>query len=1536
MSYLRPPCSDAAVRTTNLSISRYIPAFRQGDAQPDDTITTIESIIHHGESSLSQRLPSRRPIDRRWDESRGLVFDRKKTALKNYTWSPTRGIVFGGGMSQRRSYAMRPTRGPVPLQSQTSASSPQSPSVTGQAYGSSLPSLERPTDSSTGMKSQMQVQMEADISRLQNEAIGLRSEMEEKDARITELEDKFKQDNRDSEDKISELNSKFANMRIQFQKDKADMATQNKKDKASEYRRGQSDSRQAAEQKAEDALRAEMQQVKDENSAMKIRVENAENKYPKMQLALERQREQQEAKIKAYTEAAYAKLNQHSELAAARQRQETTEQGKVEEKLRELRRMEEKIAERKKGRANYTTYRSQFELVFDERRVLDENLKDLHLPLEREAARLTTEQSLQESIQKAQQARDNMPTATQSSPATADDQIGVMSNLAHNLGRLRKDLQAMDATMKTLTHASRLATNAARFRDVMLAAEVQDAVYRTVITTPAKNIKSRTEREISDIAEQMKTATNATLREELGQQREALRAEVDVVSTYLRLMYLDRQVQYFETLKLEPYVRKAVCMGTIDLRAEMEDLRSNEGAVTVYENDEGMVSGRSRAGGRYTLASKWRELFETVERLEVPIKKRAQILEATGQHHADEKTLDAKIDAKIAHVVEELRLKRANLFASHRTVRSAARRAPSVRVRARPEPRSAFKRSSRATIQAEAGKVGLGGFKTSDAQRELFRLKALLNDPEIRRDPARRTGVECQILQLRVKVCLFAASSTRAKLANLPINAQGMELRERLNLGVEENEANARRFQEMLNAKSEQTFSNATETPMSSEEQLDLETEMRAEREKLADVNNGLDADGVASSKARIKSLVLLLTKGQIGNLQRKRTELGPETPENAERHKNLDFNINRLQRAVAETTSYSGGHQGDALPSEDGHDTESNAMRNASGPTEHLSNVPSDAHPTPSATSSATLAASPAGSGLNFTSTEPKQAAHDFSAGRYFHRGRAWKSSSLLERQQPEDLIEPWIPMSPELNEGVAAVHKNACTPSEEYHLPHHAGGMMAASSRGNAEDAGDSEPHAGTEAPSTNDAAKNQAQDPSALDFSQTSSCPSTNTDANEPAGTMAGQEQDVVIEYAIPPGDLKNALVASQNSAASYWRYSMYKNAEGEAPTRHYCTTYEQTEAQLAKFVGEKVVGFDLEWEMRSRPGVSSAKRCVSLMQIAAQDKVALFHLALFRGRDSADELLPPSLRAFLENPEIVKTGVNIGGDATRIKNCFGVQTRGCLELSHLHSLVKFGETAPQRVNRKLVSLGAQVQDILHLPLAKGNVRTSSWSKRLDSRQIDYAASDAYAGLRLYYELERKRKAMSSKPPRPAFQELGLPIFLGEGIELPSKQKRAKLAAAAEDEPTDDLDAAQELDDDDDGEASEDNNDVFFDATEDPEDPYLDSQDASDAALPEITYPTLPSLASPPNPLEDETSSLPLRPPPNPKTPSPSHKRAIPRIQHRRRLGARRAQIPPHPAPAPRLPHLAPPEFQPERNGCPAAQRTPCSFDGGDVCC
>jgi hypothetical protein len=270
-----------------------------------------------------------------------------------------------------------------------------------------------------------------------------------------------------------------------------------------------------------------------------------------------------------------------------------------------------------------------------------------------------------------------------------------------------------------------------------------------------------------------------------------------------------------------------------------------------------------------------------------------------------------------------------------------------------------------------------------------------------------------------------------------------------------------------------------------------------------------------------------------------------------------------------------------------------------------------------------------------------------------------------------------------------------------------------------------------------------------------------------------------------YQIPAQDLRTALMASKTSQAAFWRYSLYKSPSGEKPRLHYCTKFEQAEQIAKSFAGEQVIGFDIEWEMGSTVAKGSIKNNVSLIQIACEDRIALFQVALFAG-DRIEELMPPSLKAILESPDILKTGVNISGDFTRMRKCLGVEGQGLFELSHLYKLVKFSEKEPAKVNKGLFKLSEQVQDILFLPLHKGNVRTSAWSRRLSMEQVEYAASDAYAGFRLFQELEKRRVAMEPVPPRPALWELDLPIILGNGEQAGLARTKRKAAVANITEP------------------------------------------------------------------------------------------------------------------------------------------------------
>jgi len=262
-----------------------------------------------------------------------------------------------------------------------------------------------------------------------------------------------------------------------------------------------------------------------------------------------------------------------------------------------------------------------------------------------------------------------------------------------------------------------------------------------------------------------------------------------------------------------------------------------------------------------------------------------------------------------------------------------------------------------------------------------------------------------------------------------------------------------------------------------------------------------------------------------------------------------------------------------------------------------------------------------------------------------------------------------------------------------------------------------------------------------------------------ASHNSGEEAGNEPEPKpLSYQIPEDKLSAAMCAAPKTRASYWSSNLYEGPDGEPLSLHYCKSKEVAERVARKFLKEKVLGFDIEWKPWGSP--SSIKQNASLIQLACEDRIALFHIALFEGKTVKD-LMPPSLTAILQSPDIYKVGVAIKGDVKRLEKYLRVQAQGVFELSRLHNLVQWHGVDPKQVNNKLVGLAAQVRQHLQLPLYKGeplddepahttSVRESNWSLPLNLSQIHYAAADAYAGFRLYDTLERKRAQLKPKPP------------------------------------------------------------------------------------------------------------------------------------------------------------------------------------------
>lgn len=254
-----------------------------------------------------------------------------------------------------------------------------------------------------------------------------------------------------------------------------------------------------------------------------------------------------------------------------------------------------------------------------------------------------------------------------------------------------------------------------------------------------------------------------------------------------------------------------------------------------------------------------------------------------------------------------------------------------------------------------------------------------------------------------------------------------------------------------------------------------------------------------------------------------------------------------------------------------------------------------------------------------------------------------------------------------------------------------------------------------------------------------------------------------------FTIPAEVLAKAKAAKEGTAESYWTHKLYVGPDDAKIKVHYCKSKHTTENVLQRyFLDKPVLGFDIEW-LIGATAYSPPKKNVSLIQIASEDRIILIHLGCFP-KDSVDDLVAPTLKKMMEDASILKCGVAIKADCTRMRKYLEINTHGIFELSHLHKLVTYSATQEYGlINKRLCSLTDQAQTHLGLPIFKGEVRGSDWSEALSMDQILYAASDAYAGYAIFRELERKRLALKPRPPRPFPAEENKPIRLASGVEI-----------------------------------------------------------------------------------------------------------------------------------------------------------------------
>lgn len=157
-----------------------------------------------------------------------------------------------------------------------------------------------------------------------------------------------------------------------------------------------------------------------------------------------------------------------------------------------------------------------------------------------------------------------------------------------------------------------------------------------------------------------------------------------------------------------------------------------------------------------------------------------------------------------------------------------------------------------------------------------------------------------------------------------------------------------------------------------------------------------------------------------------------------------------------------------------------------------------------------------------------------------------------------------------------------------------------------------------------------------------------------------------------------------------------------------------TAEEMELAVQTILNEPILGFDTE----TRPSFKRGEyHPPALIQLATTESVFLFRISKIK---CLRPLIP-----ILESPEIIKCGVGIRDDVRELCKFEEFNAHGFLEVGEL--TVKLGYE-----NRGLRALAAL---LLNGRISKA-AQVSNWAReQLDSKQIKYAATDAWISREIY---------------------------------------------------------------------------------------------------------------------------------------------------------------------------------------------------------
>ncbi len=162
-----------------------------------------------------------------------------------------------------------------------------------------------------------------------------------------------------------------------------------------------------------------------------------------------------------------------------------------------------------------------------------------------------------------------------------------------------------------------------------------------------------------------------------------------------------------------------------------------------------------------------------------------------------------------------------------------------------------------------------------------------------------------------------------------------------------------------------------------------------------------------------------------------------------------------------------------------------------------------------------------------------------------------------------------------------------------------------------------------------------------------------------------------------------------------------------------------TRDELAAAMRKLAGSTLLGFDTETRPAYKKGESYPP---SLLQLAGGDEVFIFQLKHLG--------LAKPLHEILADPAIIKAGVGLDYDIRELKKLSRFKSAGFMDLGNI----------AKKAGIKNHGLRGLASVFLGFRISKG-AQTSNWAMDvLTPQQIQYAATDAWVGRRLYLALEQ----------------------------------------------------------------------------------------------------------------------------------------------------------------------------------------------------